>query len=171
MNTKSSPSRYRYCICRLSTLATSTFMPALNVRSTTLPDSTFFSLVRTKAPPLPGLTCWNSTTFQSWPSMFSVIPFFRSFVVATSGLSWMLCLNAFAWMLCLDAVPSAPAGLQREQFPGGRGEQASAPGVPGGCLAAGHEDVLDADAAPARQVHAWLAGARDPGSASTPAAR
>ena len=54
---------------RLSTLAVSTFRPALNVWSTTLPDSTFFSLVRTNAPPLPGLTCWNSMTFHSWPSM------------------------------------------------------------------------------------------------------
>ena len=67
MKTKSSPSRYRYCISRLSTLATSTRVAGwlLKVRSTTLPDSTFLSLVRTNAPPLPGLTCWNSTTVQS----------------------------------------------------------------------------------------------------------
>src|SRR3954453_8257533 len=63
----------------------STLVPALNVLSTTLPDSTFFSVVRTKAPPLPGLTCWNSTTFQSTPSRSSVMPFFRSLVVATAG--------------------------------------------------------------------------------------
>ena len=68
----------------LSTLAISTLMPALKVLSTTLPDITFFSLVRTKAGPLPGLTCWNSTTFHSCPSRFSVMPFFRSFVLATS---------------------------------------------------------------------------------------
>ena len=68
---------------RLSTVAVSTFVPALNVLSTTLPDSTFLSLVRTKAPPLPGLTCWNSTTDQSWPSRLSTRPFFRSLVVAT----------------------------------------------------------------------------------------
>src|SRR5215467_12840032 len=71
---------------RLSTLATSTLMPALKVLSTTLPDITFFSLVRTKAGPLPGLTCWNSTTFHSCPSMFRVMPFFRSLVVATRRL-------------------------------------------------------------------------------------
>src|SRR5882724_4342059 len=71
---------------RLSTLATSTLMPALKVLSTTLPVSTFLSLVRTNAPPLPGLTCWNSTTLQSPPSMSSVMPFLRSFVVATAGL-------------------------------------------------------------------------------------
>ena len=68
---------------RLSTLAVSTLVPALNVLSTTLPDSTALSLVRTKAGPLPGLTCWNSTTDQSWPSMLSTRPFFRSLVVAT----------------------------------------------------------------------------------------
>jgi len=67
---------------RLSTFAVSTFVPALNVLSTTLPDSTFFSVVRTKAPPLPGFTCWNCTTVQSWPSRLSTRPFFRSFVVA-----------------------------------------------------------------------------------------
>ena len=87
MNTKSSPSWYRYCISRLSTLAVSTLRPALNVLSTTFPDSTFFSLVRTNAPPLPGFTCWNSTTVQSPPSMFSTRPFFRSLVVATVGSS------------------------------------------------------------------------------------
>src|SRR6478736_1782418 len=83
MNTKSVPSLYRYCMSRLSTFAVSTFRPALNVRSTTLPDRTFFSLVRTNAPPLPGLTCWNSMTVHSWPSILSTVPFFRSLVVAT----------------------------------------------------------------------------------------
>src|SRR5882757_4983978 len=69
---------------RLSTLAVSTFRPALKVLSTTFPESTCFSLVRTKAGPLPGLTCWNSTTVQSWPpSSLSTRPFLRSFVVAT----------------------------------------------------------------------------------------
>src|SRR3954454_13191097 len=87
MNTKSVPSLYRYCMSRLSTVAVSTFVPALNVLSTTLPDRTFFSLVRTKAPPLPGLTCWNSTTARSWPSIFSTVPFFRSLVVATIAAS------------------------------------------------------------------------------------
>ena len=84
MKTKSVPSRYRYCISRLSTLATSTFTPALKVLSTTLPLTTFFSVVRTNAPPLPGLTCWNSTMVHSWPSRDEVMPFFRSFVVATA---------------------------------------------------------------------------------------
>src|ERR1700748_1742529 len=107
MNTKSSPSRYRYCISRLSTVATSTRTPALKVLSTTLPDITFFSLVRTKAGPLPGLTCWNSTTFHSCPSMLSVMPFFRSFVVATGRLPFT-------------------TELQDQQFPGGRSWDARA---------------------------------------------
>src|SRR4051794_16078273 len=72
---------------RLSTVAVSTFVPALKVRSTTLPDNTFLSVVRTNAPPLPGLTCWNSTTVQSWPSKLRTSPFLRSLVVATRGQS------------------------------------------------------------------------------------
>src|ERR1700685_1949963 len=87
MKTKSVPSRNRYCISRRSTLGTSTLTPALKVRSTTLPDMMFFSLVRTKAGPLPGLTCWNSTTLHRLPSRFSVMPFFRSVVVVTLRLS------------------------------------------------------------------------------------
>src|SRR6266540_6092856 len=64
-------------------MATSTGSSARKVLSRTRPVLTFFSLVRTKAPPLPGLTCWNSTTFMRSPSMFSVMPFFRSLVVGT----------------------------------------------------------------------------------------
>src|SRR5215469_3830142 len=80
MKTKSLPSRYRYCISRRSTLATSTLTPALKVRSTTLPDRMFLSLVRTKAPPLPGLTCWNSTTLNRPSGRSRLMPFFRSLV-------------------------------------------------------------------------------------------
>src|SRR3954452_20410031 len=67
---------------RLSTCATSTLVPALKVLSTTLPLTTFFSVVRTNAPPLPGLTCWNSTTDHSPLSSWSTMPFLRSFVEA-----------------------------------------------------------------------------------------
>src|SRR5215469_7707604 len=146
MKTKSSPSRYRYCISRLSTFATSTRTPALNVRSTTLPDSTFFSLVRTKAPPLPGFTCWNSTTLQSAPSMLSVMPFLRSFVVATSCL--------------LRASGTAAAPSQHEQFLGGRDERFWSG-------RADHEGVLDSDAAPAGQVDPRLDSDRNPVFEST----
>src|SRR3954469_10455768 len=82
MKTYDVPSLYRYCMVRLSTLATSTLTSALKVLSTVLPDSMFFSFERTTAPPLPGLWCWNQMTCQSWPSRLSTMPFFRSFVVA-----------------------------------------------------------------------------------------
>src|ERR1700733_1492049 len=129
---------------RLSTLATSTLMPALKVLSTTFPDMTFFSFVRTNAGPLPGLTCWNSTTFHSCPSMFSVMPFFRSFVLATGRLH----------------------ALQDEQFPGRREvshrslrHRGQCPGSP----ARRHDQhVLDAAAALAGQVHTRLDGDRNP---------
>src|ERR1700744_759099 len=133
MKTKESPSRERYCMSRLSTLATSTLTPALKVRSTTLPDSTFFSLVRTKAGPLPGFTCWNSTTFHSCPSRFSVMPFFRSLVLATRRLQ-----------------------LQDQQFPGGRSQES-------GSVPRRHDQyVLDPDAAHSGQVDTRLDGDRNP---------
>src|ERR687891_344181 len=80
MRTRWSPSRYRYCISRRSTMARPTFSSALNVRSWTAPVFTFRSLVRTTACPLPGLWWRNSRTVHSVPSRFSVMPFFRSFV-------------------------------------------------------------------------------------------
>ena len=55
MKTKSSPSRYRYCMSERSTMASPTSTPALNVFSTTPPVFRLRSLVRTNAPPLPGL--------------------------------------------------------------------------------------------------------------------
>ena len=65
----------------LSSTACWTRMPALNVRSKTLPLRRLRSFVLTKAPPLPGLTCWNSTTWNKPLSSSRVIPFFRSLVV------------------------------------------------------------------------------------------
>src|ERR1700691_2884585 len=155
MNTNSSPSRYRYCISRRSTFATSTLTPALKVRSTTLPDITFFSLVRTKAPPLPGLTCWNSTTFHSWPSMFSVMPFLRSFVVATLVASPACGRDRPARQLARGQTC-----LKDEQIPGDRGERLGQACRPGTC--ADDERVLDADAARSRQVNPGFDGDRNP---------
>src|SRR3954451_21643762 len=79
MNTSASLSRYRYCISRLSMTASGTFSSPRKVRSSTAPPATFLSLVRTNAPPLPGFTCWNSTTVTS-PSdgRFSAMPFLKS---------------------------------------------------------------------------------------------
>src|SRR5215831_9166473 len=103
---------------------------------------TFFSLVRTNAPPLPGLTCWNSTTFQSWPSMLRVIPFLRSFVVATSVRS------------CSAACGAELPRLKDEQLPGDGGERRG-----GACrpvARADDEGVLDPDAASAWHVDPGL---------------
>src|SRR5579859_6755879 len=129
MNTKSEPSRYRYCISRRSTVATSTLTPALKVRSTTLPEVMFFSLVRTKAGPLPGLTCWNSTTVHRPWSRFKVMPFFRSLVVATFGVS-----------------------RSKDEKVSRRRRQQARP------VGSHDQDVLDADPAPARQVDTRLDG-------------
>src|SRR5207237_8350618 len=56
------------------------FSPARNARSSTAPLRAFFSFVRTKATPLPGFTCWNSTTVIRPSGRSSAIPFFRSLV-------------------------------------------------------------------------------------------
>src|SRR5919197_2332104 len=85
MKWKPVSSRYRYCMARFSRMATSTGSSARKVLSRTRPVRTFFSLVRTKAPPLPGLTCWNSTTFIRLPSRLRVMPFLRSLVVAMAS--------------------------------------------------------------------------------------
>src|SRR3954453_13836648 len=65
---------------RLSMVARVTFSSARNVRSSTAPFRTFFSFVRTNAPPLPGFTCWNSTTVTSPSGRSNAMPFFRSLV-------------------------------------------------------------------------------------------
>src|SRR5580658_2357324 len=61
-------------------MAWSSFSSARYVRSITAPLRRFLSLVRTNAPPLPGLTCWNSTTLKSPSGRFRLMPFFRSLV-------------------------------------------------------------------------------------------
>src|SRR2546421_7155530 len=124
---------------RLSTVAVSTFTPALNVLSTTLPDSTCLSLVRTNAGPLPGFTCWNSTTDHSWPSRFSTRPFFRSLVLATERSSPAL-------------YDKELLGGQRQKF---------------GNIVPHDERVLDANTAPAGQVHARFNGDCHAGRKST----
>ena len=62
------------------------FSPARNVLSTTAPVSTAFSFVRTNAPPLPGFTCWNSTTRHTELSISMCMPFLNSFVETTSAM-------------------------------------------------------------------------------------
>src|SRR4051794_28353438 len=108
---------------------------------------TFLSVLRTNAPPLPGLTCWKSTTFHSWPSRLRVMPFLRSLLVATGAVS---CVGSYG------ARPrGAPSGLEDEQFLGGPGEQL-------GTVGADDERVLDADTPASRQVDPRLDGDRHP---------
>src|SRR4028118_1039545 len=99
----------------LSTLAVSTFTPALNVLSTVLPESTFFSVVFTIAPPLPGLWCWNQMTDQSWPSRLSTMPFFRSFVEAMAG-------QFLRWSEAVGTGAAAHRSPDDAQLLGGRGQ-------------------------------------------------
>src|SRR5512132_2954464 len=118
MRWKPVSSRYRYCISRLSRMATSTGSSALKVLSSTRPVRTFLSLVRTNAPPLPGLTCWNSMTFIKLPSMLSVMPVLRSFVVVIGRALLGLLADVGgrvdrAWT----------GGSQDQQVLGGLGEQ------------------------------------------------
>src|SRR5580704_12105730 len=61
-------------------MAWSSFSSARYVRSITAPLRRFFSLVRTNAPPLPGLTCWNSTTLNRPSGRSRLMPFLRSLV-------------------------------------------------------------------------------------------
>src|SRR4051812_31539032 len=110
--------------------ASGTFSSARNVRSSTAPVRKFLSFVRTNAPPLPGFTCWNSTTVMRPSGRLRVMPFFNSFVEMLTEYS--------------------PLGSQHEVF--GRVGQ-------GLCAVCPHDDrVLDADAAHSGQVYAGLDG-------------
>src|SRR6266545_5101034 len=138
-------------------MATSTGSSARKVLSSTLPVRTFFSLVRTKAPPLPGLTCWNSTTFMSAPSMFSVMPFFRSLVVGIAPPD--------ARRAGLPAQGRRAAyRSQLEELLGGGGEQLVT-------VRADDSEILDPHAAEAGEVDTGLDGHGRSGGDPTRAAR
>src|SRR6266498_9706 len=157
MKWKPVSSRNRYCICRFSRMAISTGSSARKVLSSTRPVRTFFSLVRTKAPPLPGLTCWNSTTFMSAPSMFSVMPFFRSLVVGIAPPD--------ARRAGLPAQGRRAAyRSQLEELLGGGGEQLVT-------VRADDSEILDPHAAEAGEVDTGLDGHRRSGGDPTRAAR
>src|SRR3712207_3009413 len=81
MKWASVPSPYRNCILRASVRTARNFSPARNVRSITAPSLARRSFVRTNAPPLPGLTCWNSTTLKIVPSTSMWLPFLNWFVL------------------------------------------------------------------------------------------
>src|SRR5438552_18203794 len=107
----------------------SNFSPARNVRSTTEPESSDFSFVRTNAPPLPGLTCWNSTIRQVWPSSSMCMPLRNSFVET-------------------GAIARGRLAHERELLGEGR-EQLDA-------VLADDGEILDPDAAHAGQIDARL---------------
>src|SRR5262249_31412190 len=111
--------------------ARGTFSSARNVRSSTAPVRKFLSFVRTNAPPLPGFTCWNSTTVMRPSGRFNAMPFFRSLVETLTLLSL--------------------GGGSDDQVLGELGEGH-------GRVVGDHEGVLDADAADAGEVHAGLDG-------------
>src|SRR5262245_58390942 len=106
--------------------ASGTFSSARKVRSSTAPPATFLSLVRTNAPPLPGFTCWNSTTVTR-PSdgRLSAMPFFRSLVE-----------------------------MLKEQSSDDQVLRKCGEGI--GAVGGDDHRVLDADAADASEVHAGL---------------
>src|SRR4051812_11748570 len=114
--------------------ARSTFSPARNVRSTTAPLRAFFRVVRTKAPPLPGFTCWNSTTLNSPSSSLRVMPFLRSLVVIDA--------------ICVPGSVRGMSGGQRRFL--GRQRQRATPVV------GDDHGVLDPYATMLRQIHTGL---------------
>src|SRR3984885_3994045 len=173
MNTKSEPSRYRYVASRRSTVAVSTFTPALYVLSTTLPESTFFSLVRTKAGPLPGLTCWNSVICHSWPSITRTSPFLKSAVDATRYISYRMTSFSRTGLLPGSGFRFCRNGCQRPSEQNGHRMQLTRAelgqngqlfgetsqqlrGLLGGFRVGDDQGVLDADTAAAGQVDAGL---------------
>src|SRR3546814_15896753 len=112
-------------------MACSTFSSARNVRSTLPPVRVFRSVVRTNAPPLPGFTCWKSTTWNRPSGRLRDMPRLRS-LVETAAI-----VGTF------DLQGSRDDGRTREAAaPGGRD----------------HDGVLDADPADAGAVHAGLDG-------------
>src|SRR6478672_4671890 len=106
--------------------ASGTFSSARNVRSSTAPVRKFLSFVRTKAPPLPGFTCWNSTTVMRPSGRFRAMPFLRSLVEMLTRR-----------ILLRDSDDELLGEFREGDRP----------------VRSDHEGVLDADAADSREVH------------------
>src|SRR6202020_1782906 len=117
---------------RLSMIACSSFSSARYVRSITAPLRTFFSFVRTKAPPLPGFTCWNSTTLNNPSGRSRLMPFFKSLVetamdvLCEIGQGASAALGHHQGVLDTDAaVPgNVDTGLDRDDEAGGEDSSA-----------------------------------------------
>src|ERR1700734_4246126 len=124
----------------LSMIAWSSFSAARYVRSITAPLRRFLGLVRTNAPPLPGLTCWNSTTLKRPSGRSRLMPFFRSLVetamdvLCESGQGAGAVLGHHQRVLDTDAaVPgNVDTGLDGHDEAGG--EDSSAQLTDGRCL-------------------------------------
>src|SRR3984885_7089990 len=92
----------------------------------------FGILVRTNAPPLPGFTCWNSTTLNRPSGRSRLMPFFRSLVetamdvLCESGQGACAVLGYDEGVLNADAaVPgNVHAGLDRDDEAGGEDSSA-----------------------------------------------
>src|SRR6516225_4530554 len=80
-----SPSAYRNCIFRPSLRTERSFSPARKVLSMTFPSLARRSFVRTNAAPLPGFTCWNSSTLYTVPSTSTWLPLLSWFVLIDIG--------------------------------------------------------------------------------------
>src|SRR5579872_3497369 len=100
---------------RFSMIACSSFSSARYVRSITAPLRTFLSLVRTNAPPLPGLTCWNSTTLNRPSGRSRLMPFFRSLVETAMDVlresGQCACAVLGDNQRVLDADPAVPGNI------------------------------------------------------------
>src|SRR5579863_2218625 len=105
----------------------------------TAPLRMFFSFVRTNEPPLPGFTCWNSTTENSPSGKLRVIPFFRSFV-DTATIWWQ---PLFRTRVARRSSRSSHLWREGQDFTTGAGNQ---------------DGVLGACAAEPRDVHAGFDG-------------
>src|SRR5579864_6398342 len=98
----------------------------------TAPLRTFLSLVRTNAPPLPGLTCWNSTTVNSPSGRSRVMPFFRSLVETVIRPSGYQPLQPQPGGHRFDGQ-AVPVAAEADDRPGGdrRDDRRVAPGLAG----------------------------------------
>src|SRR3954451_7078656 len=134
--------------------ASGAFSSARNVRSSTAPVRKFLSFVRTNAPPLPGFTCWNSTTVMRPSGRFSAMPFFRSLVEMLIGSALGPSGRAArATLRCGLGCDSgrrplrSPVDAHFDDEVLGEFREGDGP------VRGDHEGVLDADATDAGEVH------------------
>src|SRR5947209_1100787 len=138
------------CIFLDSVRTERNFSPARKVRSITFPSLLLRSFVRTNAPPLPGLTCWKSSTLKTVPSTSMWLPL----------LSWLVVMV----LIRVLAAPSIRAPTPRSRHKTSRrgvgsGDDRQLLGQPRQDVGLGvgdRDEVLDAHAETPRQVDARL---------------